>query len=87
MVNTGRVHTARLRNGDNIMKKSKKNNNFKYTSETKSKKEKNYRIIRIDENGKKVTMVRFWAPDDKGALTKAVGNRFVFKIYMINLNL
>ena len=45
------------------MKKSKKNNNFKDTSETKSKKEKNYRIIRIDENGKKVTMVRFWAPD------------------------
>ena len=62
MANTGRVHTARLRNGDNIMKKSKKNNNFKDTSETKSKKEKNYRIIRIDENGKKVTMVRFWAP-------------------------
>ena len=85
MANTGRVHTARLRNGDNIMKKSKKNNNFKDTSETKSKKEKNYRIIRIDENGKKVTMVRFWAPDDKGALTylteyKKVANK-AYKYY------
>ena len=39
------------------------------SKKSKSKREKfNYRIVRIDENGKKVTMVKFWAPDDKGAL-------------------
>ena len=32
------------------------------------KREPNYRIIRIGDDGKKVTMIKFWAPDDKGAL-------------------
>lgn len=36
------------------------------------KKDLNYRIIRIDEDGKKVTMTKFWAPDDKGALAYLV---------------
>lgn len=50
-----------------MMSKSKKNNGSESAAKAERKKEKNYRVIRIDENGKKVTMVRFWALDDKGA--------------------
>ena len=68
MADARRVHAARLRNGDNMMKKSEKNRSSENAAVAERKKEKNYRVIRIDENGKKVTMVKFWAPDDKGAM-------------------